>query len=129
MAALHPVFCPPHNWIDPATSCTSSPITIRIGFPRIRQATSAILMGCTPGLLSRAMRRQAVRRERPSGSTKWVLMHCPRRAMALISSVDAPLKAVQMCRQAIPSRPDGSAAPHTTEGFFYINIVASDAVK
>ena len=68
-------------------------------------------MGRTPGHLSSAIRQQTVKADSPSRSTCWVQMHRARSAKAWQISVEADLKLVQMCLQAVVSRLEGPADP------------------
>ena len=110
-AASIPEICPPHNWRHPEASWTSDLTTDSTALAMIRRAVSPMPMGRTPGLLSRAMRRQASRGEIDFGSTSEVQILLAVDASALHRSADAPLKEVHSLLQSCASRPDGPADP------------------
>ena len=77
----------------------------------IRLAVSPMPMGRTPGVLSRAMRRQASSGEMDFGSTSAVHILLAVEASELHRLVDAPLNEVHYLLQSCASRPDGPADP------------------
>ena len=63
--ASHSASCPAHSWSGPATAWISSFKVVRMALLMMLRAVSPIPMGLTPGHLSRAIRRQAVKAVRP----------------------------------------------------------------
>ena len=94
--------CPPHSWKHPEASWTSALTTDSTALAMICCAMSPMPMGRTPGLLSRAMRRQASRGEIDFGSMSEMQI-----LLAVDASVDAPLKEVHSLLQLCALRPSG----------------------
>ena len=67
-AASIPESCPPQSWRHPVVFCTSGLVMERTALAIIRLAVSPMPIGCTPGFLSSAIRRQASRGAKDLGS-------------------------------------------------------------
>ena len=103
--------CPAQSWSGPAAAWTSSFKVVRIALLMIRRAVSPIPMGLTPGHLSSAIRRQAVKAVSPLGSTCDEQIRLATEAMASQRSAEKEEKEEQRRFQAAASRPEGPAAP------------------
>ena len=82
-----------------------------IAFPMILLAVSPTPMGHTPGLLSSAIRRHAVRGAISCGSTYVVPILFATRARLLQRSAEGHWKDVHSCFHPTESRPGGPAEP------------------
>ena len=111
IAALLPHSCPAHNCIYPVARCTSSLRIPRTAFPMVLLTVSPIPMGHTPGFLSKAISLQAVKEDKPSGSTYSVHSLLAINAMLLQRSDEALEKDVHILHQPEASMPDGPAEP------------------
>jgi len=76
----------------------------------MRQGTSLIPIGQTPGCLFKGIRQQATKVVRPSGWTASVQIRCPTAARAEHKVTEADLKEQRQRRQAYASKPEGPAA-------------------
>ena len=110
-AASIPDICPPQSCRHPDALWTSVLTTDSTALAMIRLAVSPMPMGRTPGVLSRAMRRQASSGEMDFGSTSAVHILLAVEASELHRLVDAPLNEVHNLLQSCASRPDGPADP------------------
>ena len=85
-------------------------MTLRMALATIRLAVSPILIGCTPGFLFRAIRRQARKGAIVEGSTKTVQRRLAMDTRELQRSKEADLKDVHNLLQESASSPEGPAA-------------------
>ena len=86
-------------------------MTNRTTFAMIRLGVSHIPMGLTPGHLSRAIRRQAIRGATPQAATKVVHSRLAMATKAWHKSWQADLLEVYSLLQPYASMPEGPAAP------------------
>ena len=111
IATLLPHSCPAHSCMYPVARCISSLSIPRTAFPIILLTTSPTPIGRTPGFLSRAISLQAVKEDRPSGSTYLAQILLAIIVMLLQRSDESLEKDVHIVRHPEASMPDGLAEP------------------
>ena len=102
---------PAHSCMYPVARCTSSLSSPRTAFSITLLTTSPTPIGYTPGFLSRAISLQAVKENRPLGSTYSVQILLAIIAMLLQRSDEALEKDVHILCHPEASMPDGLAEP------------------